>query len=515
MAAESISSVKAPRRLSGFVLFSVLTALLLTLFLEALDNTIVGPVMPNIINEFAGIDRYSWVATAYLLTSTIAIPVVGKLSDQFGRKWFLLSGASIFLLGSLLCGAAQNMGQLIGFRALQGLGAGAGITLVPTVIGDIFPPEERAKWQASVSLVYTLANLLGPGLGGWITDHGPLLAPLITDTTRWRWIFYLNLPLGVIALTTLLVLLPTNLSLRSLHLTDKGVLRRIDVTGALLSMVTTICLLLGLTWGSNQTYDWISPQVGGILLASMVSSLLFVLVERRALEPILPLHLFRNQIFAADSLLALLVYMILVGLGIYLPLLLQTTLAASATSAGVSLIPFLLSITGGATLSGWLISRFKRNQIILLPGTLIMAGGVFFLTRITPTTGLLTVVSFMIVVGLGIGSIFSVLYPVAQNVLLPTQLGVGSAVIRYLGQIGATLGVAIVGAVVNQSLTNPASNTQEALTHALQQGFLALLVCCILAFLAACFLKDLPEKQSSRKISQVLTNQETENGAPM
>src|SRR5689334_1181967 len=198
-------------RLQGAALFSVLTALLLTLLLEALDNTIVGPALPHIINQFHGMDRYSWITMAYLLTSTVAIPVAGKLSDQFGRKWFLLSGASIFLLGSLLCGFSQNMDQLIVFRALQGLGAGIGITLVATMIGDIFPPAERAKWQASVNIVYALSNLLGPVLGGWLTDHGPLLAPIVTETTRWRWLFYLNLPLGIIALTILLMLLPTNI----------------------------------------------------------------------------------------------------------------------------------------------------------------------------------------------------------------------------------------------------------------------------------------------------------------
>src|SRR5690242_11506317 len=202
---NTTTSVLQKPRLRGFILFSVLVALLSTLFLEALDNTMVGPALPQIIKQFQGTDRYSWVTTAYLLTSTIAIPVVGKCSDQFGRKWFLLGGASLFLVGSLLCGISQTMDQLIGFRAVQGLGAGTGMTLVATLIGDIFPPQERAKWQMSVNIVYALANLLGPGLGGWLTDHGLVLAPFMTDISRWRWIFYLNLPLGISALTTLLL----------------------------------------------------------------------------------------------------------------------------------------------------------------------------------------------------------------------------------------------------------------------------------------------------------------------
>src|SRR6266700_3767125 len=243
------ASQKRQSRLHGITLFCVLATLLFTLLLEALDNTIVGPAMPHIINQFRGLDRYSWVVTIYLLTSTVAIPIVGKLSDLFGRKWFLLSGASIFLLGSFLSGCSQNMDQLIAFRALQGLGAGIGITLVATIIGDIFPPDERAKWQASVNIVYALANLLGPGLGGWLTDHGPLLAPIDNDATRWRWLFYLNLPPGIIALIVLLILLPANISERSTNLTGWEAIRHIDVTGALLCAVATICLLLGLTWG--------------------------------------------------------------------------------------------------------------------------------------------------------------------------------------------------------------------------------------------------------------------------
>ncbi|HEV2662133.1 MAG TPA: MFS transporter, partial [Ktedonobacteraceae bacterium] len=210
--------------------------------------------------------------------------------------------------------------------------------------------------------------------------------------------------------------------------------------------------------------------------------------------PILPLHLFRNQIFAADALLALLVYMILLGLAIYLPLFLQGVLGISATSAGVSITPFLISITVGATLSGWLIAIRKRYQDMLIVGTLLMTLGVFFLTQMTPTTDLLVAVISMVTAGLGIGSIFSVLYLAAQNVLPLTQLGVGSAVVRYLGQIGSTLGVALVGTVVNQSLNGSGRKTIDTLAVALQHGFLAILVFCAMAFLAACFLKDTPRR---------------------
>ncbi len=378
------------------------------------------------------------------------------------------------------------------FRAVQGLGAGTGMTLVATLIGDIFPLQERARWQMSVNIVYAVANLLGPALGGWFTDHGPMLAPLITNGSQWRWIFYVNLPLGIIALSTLLLCLPSTISERSPNSAGLGTFQRIDITGSLLCMGATTCLLLGLTWGSSQPSAWISPQVGGILTAAIILALFFLLAESRAAEPILPLHLFRNQIFAADAALALLVYMILLGLAIYLPLFLQGVLGLSATGAGVSITPFLLSVTGGATLASWLIAIRKRYQSMLIVGTLIMALGVFLLAYMGPATNLPATVIWMIMARLGIGSIFSVLYLAAQNVLPLTQLGVGSALVRYLGQMGSTLGVALVGTVVNQSLTSSGKNTRAALPVALQHGFLTIFVFCAMALLVVCFLKDAP-----------------------
>jgi MFS family permease len=351
----------------------------------------------------------------------------------------------------------------------------------------------------SVNIVYALANLFGPGLGGWFTDSGPLLAPVITATTRWRWIFYLNLPLGIIALATLLLCLPATLSERSSSLTGWEALRRIDLTGTLLCAGATTCLLLGLTWGSNQTYAWASLQVDGILGASAVLLFVFFLAERRACEPILPLHLFRNQIFAADVLLALLVYMILLGLAVYLPLFLQGVLGISATGAGMSITPFLICVTIGATLSGWLIAILKRYQAVIVVGTFIMTCGVFLLTS---TTGLLAVMIITSMAGLGIGSIFSVLYVAAQNILPPTQLGVGSGVVRYFGQIGSTLGVALVGMVVNQSLDNSGRHVGNVLATALQHGFLTIFVFCVIALLAACLLKDPSIVQQSGRLPE-------------
>src|SRR5579864_1647511 len=203
------------RRIHGFALVSILVALLLTLLLEALDQTIVGTALPRIVGQLQGFDRYTWVVTAYLLASTTMIPIVGKLSDQFGRKWFFVVGVLLFLAGSALSGAAQTMNQLIIFRAIQGLGAGTGIALVFTVVGDIFPPAERARWQGIFASVYGFSSVVGPTIGGWLTDNGPVVGNLITNETRWRWVFYVNIPIGILALAVLLIYLPANISTRS------------------------------------------------------------------------------------------------------------------------------------------------------------------------------------------------------------------------------------------------------------------------------------------------------------
>ncbi len=465
-APEAITK-ESSRRLRGFALFSVLAALMLTLLLEALDQTIVGTALPRIIGALQGFDRYTWAVTAYTLASVIMIPTVGKLSDQFGRKWFLIAGATIFLVGSALAGASQTMNELIAFRALQGLGAGIGIALVFTVVGDIFSPAERAKWQSIFGVVYGVSNLVGPTLGGWLTDHGPLLGSLVTDTTRWRWVFYINLPIGILALTALLIYLPANISIRNTRYTGWAAVRRIDFVGAILAAAATICLLLGLTWSGDQTYDWGSAQVIGVLVAAGLLYILFFIAERFAAEPVLPLALFRNRVFAAASLLSLLQLMVLVGLIIYLPLFLQGVLGESATYSGAVITPLTLSSVIGASVAGALVATFKRYQFVTIAGGIIATVGVFLLAQMTISTNLLQAAIFMVIAGLGIGVFFSVLTLAAQNALPRTSLGVGTGAVRFLGQLGGVLGVAIVGTVVNSTLASdivtrlPASTVQK------------------------------------------------------
>ena len=440
------------RRLHGGALVSVLIALVFTLLLEALDQTIVGTAMPRIVGSLQGFDRYTWVVTVYVLVATTMVPIAGKLSDQFGRKWFLVAGALSFLIGSMLSGASQNMTQLIIFRAIQGFGAGVGIALVPAVVGDIFPPAERARWQGIFGMVYGVSNLIGPTLGGWLTDHGPLLGSLVVDSTRWRWVFYINLPIGIIALVALLIFLPANVSERDTSYTGLTAVRRIDFLGASLAAAATICLLLGLSWGGNQTSEWSSPQVVGVLVASGVLFALFFITERFAAEPILPLDLFRNQIFSLSALLSLLQMMILLGMALYLPFFFQGVLGLSATNSGATITSQSFSVVIGAALAGILISILKRYRLITIIGSLVMTIGVFLLTRMDVSTSIVTIVISMVITGLGLGVFFSVLNLTAQNALPRTRLGVGTAAVRYMGQVGAILGIAVIGSVVNSGI---------------------------------------------------------------
>lgn len=442
------------RRIRGVALISVLAALMLTLLLESLDQTIVGTALPRIVGDLQGFDRYTWVVTSYLLASTTMIPIVSKLSDQFGRKWFFIVGVVIFLLGSALSGASQTMNQLIVFRALQGLGAGTGIALVFTVVGDIFPPAERARWQGVFSGVYGFSSVVGPTVGGWLTDHGPLLGNLVTDATRWRWVFYINLPIGILALAALLIYLPTNISVRSSRYSGWAAVRRIDFLGSALASAATICLLLGLTWGGDQTYDWSSPQVIGTLVAAGILYVAFFIVERFVAEPVLPLDLFRNRVFSAGSMLSLLQGMVLLGLVIYLPLYLQGVLGQSATNSGEIITPLTVSLVVGASLSGFVVAILKRYQAITILGALIMTVGVFLMSRMTASTSILESAIYMVVAGIGVGIFFSILTLAVQNSLPRTRLGVGTGAVRYLSQLGSTLGVAIVGTVVNNTIAS-------------------------------------------------------------
>lgn len=484
-------------RLQGFALFSVMTALMLALFLEALDQAVVGTAMPRIIATLHGLDRYSWVVTAYILASMTAIPIVGKLSDQFGRKGFLIAGSILFILGSILAGASQSMNQLILFRAIQGLGSGVGIALIATVVADLFPPDQRAKWSGLFGLVYGVSSLCGPIIGGWLAEHGPLLGSLVSEQTRWRWVFYINVPVGLIAVAALLVYLPTNLSVRTSVWNGWASLRRIDILGAALCAAATICLLLGLTWGGAQVAAWTSGPVFSILAAAMMLLLLFLFVERRTHEPILPLELFGNAIFRVGALLSLLQSMVILALALYLPLFLQGVLGLSPTGAGLVMTPFSVSMVIGAMLGGQALDKIKRYRLVAIVSALLMSVGTFLIMLMNPTTNIALAIAILVLAGIGIGPFFTLPMVAVQNALPADRLGVSTAGLRYLGQLGASLGIAIVGTIVNSATSgDPASHlpttatARQAFSTALQHGFLAVLIFALVALVASFFLKE-------------------------
>ncbi|WP_165423620.1 MDR family MFS transporter [Ktedonosporobacter rubrisoli] len=446
---DQLASAGGGRQVRGRALAMIIVALMLTLLLQALDATIVGTALPKIISQLHGFNLYSWVFTAYLLASAAVVPLISKLTDQFGRKWFLVAGIVCFLLGSALCGTVQTMDQLIAFRALQGLGAGVGLALVFTVVGDLFPAAERARWAGLFTGIYGLASIIGPPLGGWLTDHGPLLGSLVTEATRWHWIFFVNLPLGTLAVMLLLLFLPATLPARKGYKRGWEAVRRIDFAGAICSTLATVGLLLGLTWGSDRTYAWNSPQVLVMLGGAGLLFLSFFVAERFAAEPILPLKLLRNQVFVADACLALLTSMLLLALALNLPLFLQSVLGQSATVAGAMLIPLMVSFTIGTVIAGFTISATKRYQLVVMLGAAIMTGGTLLIARMTSATQLLDIGIFLVITGLGLGVFFAMLSLVAQLAVPHTQLGVATGAIRYLQTLGQALGPALMGTIVN------------------------------------------------------------------
>jgi EmrB/QacA subfamily drug resistance transporter len=478
--ATEAAEVLRPR---GWALATIVAGLLLTLALSALDATIVGTALPTIAGALHGFEQYSWVVTAYLLTSTTVVPIVGKLSDQFGRKGFLLTGIALFLLGSALAGISQTMTQLILFRGLQGLGAGFMQTLAFTLVADLFPPAERGRWQGIFVSVLSLALIVGPAIGGWITDHA-----------SWRWVFYMNLPVGALALLVLTVWLPSTLSVRSTPYRGWAAVRRIDFAGALTAAAATICLLLALTWGGS-TSPWGSAQVVGLLSGALVLYLAFFITERRVLEPLLPLDLFRNQVFAASSLLALAGGMIVYAMIFYLPLFIQGVLGQTATNSGASLAPLFLPVAISAIIGGQVIARVGRYQFLAVIGALILLVGLFLLVRMDTTTVLLTVRLSMIVVGLGIG-ILQPIYTVAgQNAIPQERLGTGTGAMNYLRAMGSLLGTAVLGAMITHSAQSSHSTSlslaaRQALALSLEHVFLVTFGVGIAVLIITFFLKD-------------------------
>ena len=404
----------------------ILGAVMLALFLGALDQTIVGTALPRIVTDLGGNEYYNWVFTIYLLTSTITVPFYGKLSDLYGRKPLLMIGVIIFLIGSALSGLSQNMAMLILFRGIQGLGAGALFPISLAVIGDLFTPQERGKYQGLFGAVFGLSSVVGPFAGGFLTD-----------TVGWHWIFYVNIPIGVVSLIVLARLLPT--------IKRPDATRNLDYLGAAVFTVAISTLLIGLT--NKQTADWATPEVGGLIGIGLLLGAIFAFIESRAKEPIIPLDMFRNRIYTSAIVSTFLISFGFFGAIVFLPRWFQVVAGSSARDSGLQILPLMAGLIISSIVAGILVSRTGRYKLIVMAGLAVMTIGLFLMSQLHANTELPIIWLWMFVAGLGIGPTLSVFTIVVQNAVPFRQLGVATSNLTFFRQIGGSVGLAITGTV--------------------------------------------------------------------
>jgi EmrB/QacA subfamily drug resistance transporter len=411
----------------------VLPGLLLAILLAMLDNLIVGTALPRIVGSLGGVTHLSWVVTAYILASTITTPFYGKLGDMYGRKKFFIAAIIIFLVGSALSGLSTSMVQLIAFRALQGLGAGGLMTGAMATLGDLVPPRERGRYMSYMMVVMMLATIAGPLVGGFITDN-----------FSWRWIFYINLPVGGAALVYLMA---------TLRLPVHKVSHRIDYLGGVLLAVATTAVILLATWGGTQ-YRWGSAQIVGLAVLALVTTVAFILTERKAEEPIFPLHVFRNPNFSLAMGLTFLTGLAMFGAMTFLPLYQQTVQGASATGSGLLLTPMMLGVTVTSILAGQVVTRTGKYKAFPILGGAIMTVAMVLMTNLGATTSKTTSGLYYVVLGLGMGFMMQMVSLIAQNSVELKDMGVASSGRMFFQQIGGSLGVAAFGAVFARRLTD-------------------------------------------------------------
>ncbi len=440
-AVSSLRATVSPRRLV-FILGSILLGMLLS----SLDQTIVGTAMPRVIAELNGLDHYAWVFTSYMLAATVSLPIYGKLSDIYGRRPFYVFGLSLFLLGSALSGASANMTQLIIFRAVQGLGAGAMLPIVQAIIGDIFPPAERGKWQGLMMAVFGFSTIVGPTAGGFITDNW-----------GWRWVFYVNMPIGLLALVAGALALP-GLVRRSQH--------AIDYLGAATLTAAAVPMLLAFSWAGSQ-HPWDSPEIIGLLAFAAIMSVVFFVVESRAAEPIISPGLFRNRIFTVSAAATFLMSGGMFGAIMYLPLFMQGVLGISATNAGAVQTPMMLGFMVSSIVGGQLMSRTGRYKTLALASFAIGAAGMALLAGLGPETTQDVMVRDVVIVGLGLGTVMNLFTIVVQNAFPFNRLGQVTASLAFFRSIGGTVSVAIFGSVLSNTFQ---SSLLASLPAALKQA---------------------------------------------
>jgi EmrB/QacA subfamily drug resistance transporter len=405
----------------------ILGAILLALFLFALDQTVVGTALPVIVTDLQGNNLYVWVVTIYLLTSTISGPIYGKLSDLFGRRPIIIFAVSLFLVSSMLSGLSQSMAELILFRGLQGLGGGAIFPVALAVVADLYTPAERGKYLGLFGAVFGISFLIGPAIGG-----------VITDTVGWHWIFYVNVPVGLISLIIIWRLLPA--------IKRPDAARHIDYIGASVFAVAITLVLIGLT--NKGTGDWTDPAVGGLVLAGLAIGAVFLWIESRAADPIVPLSLFRIRNFSVSVAAMFFAAFGFFGAVIFLPRWFQTVGEASATVSGYNLLPLVGGLIVTATLSGQIVARTGRYKLLILGSLVLLAAGLVLMTNLTAQTDRPVLWLWMVIAGLGIGPSFAVFTLVVQNSVNPERIGVATASLTFFQQIGGTIGLTFAGSLL-------------------------------------------------------------------
>ena len=405
-----------------------LGGMMLAMFLASLDQTIVATALPQIVGDLGGFDRFTWVATAYIVASTTVVPLAGTIADVYGRRWLYIIGISVFLVGSVLAGLTPTMSGLIGARAVQGVGGGIMMALSFVIIGDLFPPAERGKYQGLVASVFGISSVIGPTLGGFITDN-----------LSWRWVFFINIPLGVIILIAFFIAFP------NIRPTTK---RRIDFLGAGLLILGIVPLLMALTWGGANN-DWRSVQVIGAFAISAVALVSFVLVEMRTKDPLLPLKVFGNRLVLIPMIAVFLTGFAMFGAFIFIPLLFQGALGASATSSGAFLTPMMLGMVFGAALSGQILSRtgghYRWQGLV---GLAIMGVGFGMLSTVSVNIQFGEAVLWAVVMGVGLGVTFPLFTIAIQNAVPYQYLGITTSATQFFRSIGGSIGLAVLGAVM-------------------------------------------------------------------
>jgi EmrB/QacA subfamily drug resistance transporter len=509
--------------LAGRALWTVFGALMLGMFLAALDQTIVSTALPTIVGDLGGLSHLSWVVTSYLLAATVSTPIYGKLGDMYGRKPVFQAAILIFLAGSMLAGLSQSMDQLIGFRALQGIGAGGLMVGAQAIIADIVPPRERGRYMGLIGSVFAVASVAGPLLGGFLVD-----------SLSWRWVFYVNMPVGALAVAIV--------ALR-LRLHTPPMRHRVDYLGAALLTGGVGSLVLLTTWGGNQ-YAWDSATIVGLAIAGVVLLALFVWQESRAAEPLLPLTLFRSRVFDVANAMGFTIGMAMFGAIVFIPLYLQLVYGASPTSSGLRLLPLMAGLLVAAIASGRAISRIGRYKIFPITGTATLVVGMFLLSRLSVGTAPWLASVYMLVVGVGIGLVMQVLVLVVQNDARPNEIGVATSTATFFRSVGGSFGVAIFGAIFASRLAGqierlpPAAAKRlaggihltpeqakelppkvhadflQAFAHALHGVFLWGMLLAIVPFVLAWLLKEVPLRTTLARTAEVAAGQAAAAGSP-